>query len=87
MTNQCIFPNIRALFKNFLKVAGETSPSLLPPIWLRACSGVNKDFIRNLIWQQKKTTAASKKYLPATTKYQPIHIRKCFEIYNGKDLC
>ena len=33
----------------------------------------------------KKTTL--KKYQPPTTKYQPIHIRRYFEIYTGKDLC
>ena len=33
------------------------------------------------------TTIASKKYQPTTTtKYQPFHIRRCFEIYTGKGL-
>ena len=33
------------------------------------------------------TKTTSKKYQPPTTKYQPIHIRRYFEIYTGKDLC
>ena len=35
-------------------------------------------------------TIASKNYQPTTTtttKYQAVHIKKCFEIYTGKDLC
>ena len=32
--------------------------------------------------------AAARKYQPKiTTKYQPIHIRRSFEIYTRKDLC
>ena len=33
-----------------------------------------------------RTTTASKKYQPTTTKCQAIHIRG-FKIYTGKDLC
>ena len=33
------------------------------------------------------TKTTSKKYQPPTTKYQPIYIRKYFEIYTGKELC
>ena len=32
------------------------------------------------------TTKASENY-QSTTKYQAIHIRRCFKIYTGKDLC
>ena len=47
-------------------------------------SGVNEDFIRGLIWQHQQQQQNQKKYhLKTTTKYQPIHIRKCFEIYTG----
>ena len=46
--------------------------------------GVNEDFIRGLIWQHQQQQQNQKKYhLTTTTKYQPIHIRKCFEIYTG----
>ena len=30
------------------------------------------------------TTTVSKKYQPTTTKYQAIHIRRCFKIYTGR---
>ena len=52
----------------------------------RLPSGVNKDFIRNLIWQHRQQQQHQKKYQLTTTKYQAIHIR-CFKIYTGKDLC
>ena len=34
------------------------------------------------------TTAAAKKYQTTirTTKYQPVHIKRCFEIYTWKDI-
>ena len=50
----------------------------------RLPSGVNEDFIRNLIRQHHQQQQHHKKSI--TTKYQTIHIR-CLKIYTGKDLC
>ena len=49
-------------------------------------SGVNEDFIKNLIWQHQQKQQ-HQKHQPTTTKYQLIHIRRCFERYTVKDLC
>ena len=55
-------------------------------------SEVNKDFIRNLIWQhqqqqqQKNNQQQQKNNQQQTTKYQPIHIKRSFKIQIGKDL-
>ena len=49
----------------------------------RLPSGVNEDFISQHHQQQQH----QKKYQPATTKYESVHIRRYLEIYIGKDLC
>ena len=53
----------------------------------RLRSRVNEDFIRNVL-RQHHQQRQQRKYQPTTTtaKYQPMHIRRCFEIYTGKDL-
>ena len=48
-------------------------------------SEVNKDFIRNLIWQHQQQQQ-QKNNQQQTTKYQPIHIKRSFKIQTGKDL-
>ena len=47
---------------------------------------VNED-LQEFIMAAPTATAASKKYQPTATKYQPIQIRRCFEIYTVKGHC